>query len=66
MKRGESFWGACKAILWVLGQHFGRVRVDFAQPFSLKVLVFAVSFQEETTAVYVTLFAVVNVKYFVS
>jgi hypothetical protein len=36
-KRGESFWGACKAIFNIICGDFGIVRVDFAQPFSVQV-----------------------------
>lgn len=32
----ESFWGAVKAIFRVFFNNYGSVRVDFAQPFSLK------------------------------
>lgn len=32
----ESFWGACKGILNILWGDFGSVRVDFAQPYSIR------------------------------
>ncbi|XP_013393003.1 glycerol-3-phosphate acyltransferase 1, mitochondrial isoform X2 [Lingula anatina] len=32
----ETFWGALKAVWRVLMSHYGNIRVDFAQPFSLK------------------------------
>ena len=36
-KKPESFIGALKALLKVCRTKFGCVRVDFCQPFSLKV-----------------------------
>jgi len=35
-KRKENFWGAWQAIVNTLSSKLGMVRVDFAQPFSLK------------------------------
>ncbi|KAK3590142.1 hypothetical protein CHS0354_041194 [Potamilus streckersoni] len=35
----ETFWGALKGIWRVINSNFGSVRVDFAQPFSLKEFV---------------------------
>lgn len=36
-KKPESFWATVKAIWKLFSTTFGNVRVDFCQPFSLKV-----------------------------
>jgi glycerol-3-phosphate O-acyltransferase len=36
-KKKESFFGAIRGIWSVMRNHYGNVRVDFAQPFSMKV-----------------------------
>ncbi|XP_052226003.1 glycerol-3-phosphate acyltransferase 1, mitochondrial-like [Dreissena polymorpha] len=42
-KKKESFWGAVRSIWSVMRSHYGNVRVDFAQPFSLRECVQALT-----------------------
>lgn len=36
-KKNESLWGVACGVLRMLRKNYGCVRVDFTQPFSLKV-----------------------------
>lgn len=49
-KKKESFIGALRAIWAVMRNHYGNVRVDFAQPFSLKELLQACQVQSPTSS----------------
>ncbi|XP_045189642.2 glycerol-3-phosphate acyltransferase 1, mitochondrial-like [Mercenaria mercenaria] len=49
-KKKESFFGAIRGIWSVVRNHYGNVRVDFAQPFSMKELLQACQLQSPTVS----------------